>query len=68
MRTRVINVLFKYQHIFTGTARCIRIDGGTENVLIADIQNGLIPEDCDHAAVIVGSSHGNQVCFILVQS
>ena len=44
-----------------GAPRCVRIDAGTENSIITQIQKSLVPDDCDHPAVIIGSSHGNQV-------
>lgn len=45
--------------------RCIRMDAGTENVLIEDIEMAFRWEDVDDMAadksVLRGSSHSNQV-------
>ena len=45
--------------------RCLRVDGGTENVMIEDIQKSFRDDGVDEMAgqrsVIIGSSNHNQV-------
>jgi hypothetical protein len=49
----------------TGAPRCVRMDRGTENILIEDIQKAIRWEHFDDMAgaesVLYGSSHRNQV-------
>ena len=52
--------------ILTGVPRCIRMDAGTENVVVADLQRAFRWYHDDdmsgEKSVIIGSSHTNQVC------
>lgn len=41
-----------------GAPRCVRMDAGTENVIIADLQK-LLRND-DERSVLIGNSHSNQ--------
>ena len=55
----------------TGVPRCVRIDAGTENILVEDIQMAFRWDNADDMSapnsVIKGSSHSNQVCINVVR-
>jgi len=66
MRILLSNCYFSIKAV----PRCIRMDGGTENGYIENIQKSLRWNDNDamsgEKSVIIGSSHTNQVISALV--
>ncbi|XP_069109308.1 uncharacterized protein [Argopecten irradians] len=60
----VASYFLDYMKEIKGVPRCVRMDAGTENVVIEDIQKSFRWEDADdmsaEKSVIIGSSYSNQ--------